>query len=444
MQKKKAKDPVLVGKRSALRCSFQAQKLTWRICESFRNRAPSVTHVTSRKIWLWNFLHFLGLVFAPDGIGAGREGFKIDQQWGNSRVNIMSYFSCRDRFTPGQGDRLQATMLTERYSLISSLGDQPPSGTSVTSIDHKTVVSNPDNGSGMGPLLVKLNTLYYQSDAYRSTSKIAYEDNTCTMGTTLSKTGSYTIEVTTGLNRQRVKVWLDENDDGVYSAGELLGSSNPSGGGDFTHDIPIPSALLAAATVLNKPLRMRVAADYGSSPDYDYNSELEYGQMEDFAVTITDAVLPVQFGALTAVIRNGMLRVNWASENEVNNDRYQVQLSNDGKVFYTLGILKSRAPQGNSNTPVEYNFTIDIASASGVFGSLIILAFCSLAGNGKRKRFRLAAGCALPLLWGLNNACNKKVEVPSSNGNNALFLRIRQIDKDGTIRYSKVIKVNEE
>lgn len=48
---------------------------------------------------------------------------------------------------------------------------------------------------------------------------------------------------------------------------------------DFTHDIPIPSALLAAATVLNKPLRMRVAADYGSSPDYDYNSGLEYGQL---------------------------------------------------------------------------------------------------------------------------------------------------------------------
>ncbi|WP_300600723.1 M43 family zinc metalloprotease [Niabella sp.] len=367
-----------------------------------------------------------------------------NQAWGNSRTNIMSYFSCRDRFTPGQGDRLQATMLTERYSLISSLGDQPPSGIAVTSIDHKTVVSEPDNGFGMGPLLVKLNTMYYQSDAYRSTSKIAYEDKTCTIGTTLSKTGSYTIEVSTGLNQQRVKVWLDLNNDGLYGSGELVGSSNPSTGGDYTHSIAIPPAVLSSATVLNTPLRMRVAADYGGSPDYSYNSELEYGQMEDFAVTITDAVLPVQFGVVTAVLNNGLLKVNWTSESEVNNEKYLVQVSKDGNIFYTIGEQKSLAPSGNSDTAVAYSFSMGMDRLGVALAGLALLGLLSFpAGSKKKYRVYMAALMVVAALIA-GHSCNKREKEFTTGTGGDLYVRVAQVDKEGSIGYSKVVKVIKE
>ncbi|MBO9592638.1 MAG: hypothetical protein J7599_06980 [Niabella sp.] len=368
--------------------------------------------------------------------------------WGNSRTNIMSYFSCRDKFTPGQGDRLQATMLTERYSLISSLGGQAPSGTAVTAVDAKTTVSNPNNTFGMGPVLVKLNSLYYASEPYRSATKIAYEDKTCTMGTTLSKTGSYIIEVVTRSNRQRVKVWLDLNNDGVYTANELLGSSLPPSGGDYsgnyTHSIPVTAVQLSGATPLNTPLRMRVAADW-PNPDYTYNAQLLYGQMEDFAVTITDAALPVTFGALDAVISNGMLKVNWTSESEVNNEKYLVQVSKDGKTFYTIGEQKTKAPSGNSGTAIPYTFETGMEGLTMAFAGLMLLAFCSFAGSRKRKRARiLIMGFMVLALWGLSNSCNRNERVLLPAQQDGFFLRIGQVDKDGVTRYSKVIKIINE
>src|SRR5690606_13813905 len=132
------------------------------------------------------------------------------------------------------------------------------------------------------------------------------------------------------------------NNDGLYGAGELVGSSSPSGTGDQVHSIPLPASLLATASVFNTPLRMRVAADWYTN-DYLYDSKLQYGQMEDFAVTIENATLPVNFGDITAVFKDGRLQVNWSTITEINNSHFEIEASVDGKTFSKLGEVNSLA-----------------------------------------------------------------------------------------------------
>lgn len=361
--------------------------------------------------------------------------------WGNSRTNIMSYFSCRDRFTPGQGDRLQATMLTERYSLIASLGDQPPAGTSVKPISHETTVENTNSGTAMGPVLVKLNTLYYQSDGYRSESKIAYEDKTCTMGTTINRSGNYTIEINTVSNRQLVKVWIDLNNDGLYGAGELVGSSSPSGTGDQVHSIPLPASLLATASAFNTPLRMRVAADWYTN-DYLYDSKLQYGQMEDFAVTIENATLPVNFGDITAVFKDGRLQVNWSTITEINNSHFEIEASADGKTFSKIGEINSLATNGSSNKELKYSFSKNAADAAAWLGLSLLTFVLGLGSTTKNRNKKLNTILVLTsiLLLGFG-ACNKKDVSDAIDSSKSVFIRIKQVDKDGGFKYSNSIKV---
>ncbi|MGJ7029738.1 M43 family zinc metalloprotease [Niabella hirudinis] len=371
----------------------------------------------------------------------------IGVPWGLLPKNIMSYFDCRDRFSPGQGSRMQATMLTERYGLVSSLGGTAPSPTPVTAVAHDQLetVSVDPNEAYMGPVLVRLNTLYYSSEAYRSSSRITYEDKTCTAGTTINHATAYEIAVNTEFNQQLVKVWIDLNNDGIYSAGELIGTSTGAPG-NYLHKISLTTAKLSqAGTVYNKPLRMRVGADWAGNPNYGYNTKLQYGQMEDFAVTISDAVLPVNFGAIDAFIKDGQLNVKWTSETETNNDRYLVQLSQDGTAFYTIGTVKTLAVGGNSNTPVDYHFSIDKSGITGAAAGLMLLALGSLGGVKRRKRLSgFVLGMMILALLGISNSCSRKQEALAQDKMRALFLRIAQVDKDETTHYSKVIKVSGE
>ncbi|HTG56698.1 MAG TPA: M43 family zinc metalloprotease, partial [Niabella sp.] len=349
--------------------------------------------------------------------------------WGLLPKNIMGYFDCRDRFSPGQGSRMEATMLTERYSLVSSLGGTAPTGTTVAAINHATTISNPDNFNSMGPVKVVLNTLFYQSEGYDGSAKVAYEDKTCTMGTILNSTQSYTINVSTRLNDQVVKVWLDLDNNGTYSANELLGTSTASAtSGEYIHSITLPANTLNnAGTVFNWPLRMRVAADFVSNPDFTYDSELDYGQMEDFAVTINNSSLPVNFGSISAFIKNGRLNLNWRSETEKNNDAFIIQLSGDGQVFHTVGTVASLAAGGNSDKPIDYRFSIGLAQVTGFMGGLLVMLLSTVAYNGDaRKKNRMILCMVTFFIFLLCYSCNKKADALSGD-QQSLFLRIAQV-----------------
>ncbi|WP_167855236.1 GEVED domain-containing protein [Hymenobacter wooponensis] len=106
-----------------------------------------------------------------------------------------------------------------------------------------------------------------------------YEDFTCASKATLTVGNRYPISITTNpTSAQDTRVWLDLNNDGTFTASELiyqaLNTINPSG-----------TLLVPSSTALNQPLRLRVVSDYVGSP-FTACGGVQYGQAEDYTITL--------------------------------------------------------------------------------------------------------------------------------------------------------------
>lgn len=75
-----------------------------------------------------------------------------------------------------------------------------------------------------------------------------------------------------------------------------------------------------------------------------------------FSIVYAGAV-PVQFVSFTATEKSvGVIALNWKVASEQNNDHYLLERSSDGTTFHALGTIPAQSG-GNSNTPLEYNYT---------------------------------------------------------------------------------------
>lgn len=152
---------------------------------------------------------------------------------------------------------------------------------------------------------------------------------------------------------------------------------------------------------------------------------------------LLNAVLPVQFGVITASVKDDLLKVNWSTLSEENNDHFIIEASADGKNFTEIGRLKSAAKDGNSDVPVHYTFSLNtdnlgIAGMAG-FGLFALLCF---AARRNRRLFAVAAlVCATAFI-----SCNKDTDALNTSPEGNIYIRIAQVDKDGTKTYSKVVK----
>jgi hypothetical protein len=73
-------------------------------------------------------------------------------------------------------------------------------------------------------------------------------------------------------------------------------------------------------------------------------------------------VLPVQLSHFEAVLRHDQVLLEWRTEQEFNNDHFDVERSNGDGTFHSIGTV---AGQGNSYSPVDYHFT-DAAPLRGI------------------------------------------------------------------------------
>lgn len=161
------------------------------------------------------------------------------------------------------------------------------------------------------------------------------------------------------------------------------------------------------------------------------------GSTIDMGAYESQTVLPVSFGAFTAVIKDGRLLVSWSTETETNNDHFLIQLSADGVQWHTVQTVRSKAAGGNSHTTLEYSSTLPL-TAAGVSAGFLLLG---LAATGRKKRRALITAsvlfCALAL------SCSKR-DIDGTMEGGKLFVRIVQVDKDGEQRVSKVIRAVQE
>jgi Secretion system C-terminal sorting domain len=81
----------------------------------------------------------------------------------------------------------------------------------------------------------------------------------------------------------------------------------------------------------------------------------------DFTIVNDNVVLPVQWlQPVTASIHNHHSMVEWSTASEINNEKFVIEHSNDGKEFYYTGEQKG---EGNTNEAKTYSFIHESPSA---------------------------------------------------------------------------------
>ncbi|MCH5716057.1 hypothetical protein [Niabella hibiscisoli] len=153
---------------------------------------------------------------------------------------------------------------------------------------------------------------------------------------------------------------------------------------------------------------------------------------------LDNAALPVTFGTINAVRKGTTLHINWTTETETNNSHFEIEGSVDGKTFTTIKTVDTKAINGNSNSTIEYAVTLDKNSLGIVLG-ISLLTLLSIAGWKSGKNWRKISLLATAFFI-IGSACNKS-DVAEEPGDSTLFIRIAQVDKDGTKRYSQSVQV---
>lgn len=209
------------------------------------------------------------------------------------QYNMMNYSnSVAQKFTAGQGDRINDSFMLFRSSLTTSKGATALPATPAPSVVPVTAcapsgLANPGNYLA-GPVSVKLGQIDNASPGYWAAHTLYYVDYTtkaCAMNvyTPLLVGQQQTIEVGIFQNTQNVAVWIDYNNNGTFETNEKVASGN---------DVPLGADLYGAFTgtftppataTLNTPLRMRVIADDGVLTPC---GQLQYGQAEDYSVML--------------------------------------------------------------------------------------------------------------------------------------------------------------
>lgn len=357
--------------------------------------------------------------------------------------NMMSYFYLRDQFTQGQSDLAMATLLAARSTLLTSPGNEvAPTSTIPAACVSSVNMANATNTRNIGPAKILLNTLNYTSAGYSGDSKTYYIDHSCELGTTLYNSEADTLRTSiVGTYAQRIKAWIDFNNNGNFEAAELILDSV---GTNKTFVVPIPATLKSTSFVVNDvPLRMRIASDASSAANFGACDQLTYGQVEDFYVTITEKIaLSAKLSGVQASISSNLLSVNWNTESEKECNHFEIEGSNDGKTFFEIDQIASKAQNGNSDTRINYTFNKDLSTfnsklALSLLAAFILMPFAYSKKMESSKKLALATICLVVLVL----ACNKSNNSVQTSKDRINYVRIVQISKDGSREASGVVKV---
>ncbi|SDC34389.1 beta strand repeat-containing protein [Niabella drilacis] len=184
--------------------------------------------------------------------------------------------------------------------------------------------------------------------------------------------------------------------------------------------------------IINGGAPLPPLGDAAWGTDLAGNPRLAGSAIDPGAFEYRDGALPVSFGAFSALVKDGRLLVSWTTVSEANNDHFLVQVSPDGRNWKTVQTVQSRAAGGNSNTGLDYSNAIPLTGLSLGAGFLLLGAM-----TGRRRRYIPAIA-----MFGISMlafSCSKQ-DIFKHIDNGRLFVRIVQVDKNGTERVSKVIQ----
>lgn len=211
---------------------------------------------------------------------------------GDLERNIMNYSACPDLlFTPGQGTRVIAALLsTNRSSLISSLGATPPGTSPTASSCVPPGITNTTDNRGPRDIIISDAGLTYMSvssGGYTGDGNQFYIDNSCKHLVELTAGNIYNFSVSTGGGAQNVKVFVDYNSDGIFqSTEEIYAHTGSLFAETHSFQYTVPTVLTVPSLVSCTPLRMRVIADNTTTASITACNQITNGQAEDYSIII--------------------------------------------------------------------------------------------------------------------------------------------------------------
>lgn len=158
------------------------------------------------------------------------------------------------------------------------------------------------------------------------------------------------------------------------------------------------------------------------------------------------------FASFTAVLNGNTVTLNWQTSSEKDNSHFEVEVSNDGINYTMIGTVNSKAADGDSITPLDYDFSFDVDSEGVLLGAATFsMAFVCLLFRRRNKWLStlLILGCIG--VFG-TYSCSKKDPLidhepdPVVTENPQVFVRVKQVSKDGVFKYSdvEVIEIEKE
>jgi len=157
---------------------------------------------------------------------------------------------------------------------------------------------------------------------------------------------------------------------------------------------------------------------------------------------VVGGTLPVGFGTVSAKISSGRLQVDWTTRNEVNNEKFIVQGSKNGTNWTDLGTIVSKAELGNSGTTLNYSFGMQwggtVLAGLGLFSLLLLPA----TKNRWMKLFVIMLAMSALVSCAKENDNFLDRELKESK-NSPTYIRLVQVDKNGTTTFSEVVVVKD-
>ena len=290
--------------------------------------------------------------------------------------------------------------------------------------------------------------IYNYSGSSSTISNCTFSGNTASSGGGISNTSYSTLTIRNSI--------ILGNNTGVYNANSTTtiryslvqgraadaGNHNLDGSSITAADVfagPV-GADMAPTTAGDYRLKAgSIAINAGNNGDVPGNSTditggpRIVGNAVDLGAYEYTTVLPVNFSQVFAYIQNNSLYINWRTTTETNNDHFDIEVAAAGRSFYKIGTVLSKATGGNSTMELNYAFS---AGAASLLAAPAILLFVLVGFKKRRNQWAMALALGGLLLV---ISCTKNDAAINANAKE-LFIRIKQVDKDGRSEYSKTVR----
>lgn len=178
---------------------------------------------------------------------------------------------------------------------------------------------------------------------------ISFGSNAGQFPLSMQPSTSYDVDIT--VNSSQVDVvhygmWIDYDEDGTYDQ-FYSGSQATASPATTTVTITTPSNL---ATTGTGTVNVRLRVDDSALAPTDFAGAKTNGEVEDFQTVV---VLPVELLSFNGKKEECATLLEWATASEINNDYFEVEYSNNGNDFVTIGRVQGA---GNSTEVIQYSY----------------------------------------------------------------------------------------